>query len=361
MTSPTRTAAACCLAIGCALMAAATQAAPTPGVALLSIAKDDQRLAIVDPATLQVVARVPVGPDPHEIAVSADGRTAYVSNYAYGRYHTIAVVDLVAQKALPAIDTRPLDGPHGLAIAGGKLWFTSEIAKALGRYDPATRRIDWILGTGQDRTHMLWVAPDESRIIAANVTSGTLSIIDRGPPLLQPLDGPPSPNSAAGGNGGDVAPWTPPTEGWLTTVLAAGAGVEGFDISPDGKTLWAANANAGTISIIDLATRRVLRSFDTGLALANRVKFTPDGKRVLVSQFFGPDVVVYDATTSAVVAKVPAGRGAAGILIEPGGGRAFVALWRDNAIEVIDLKTLTVTGRIATGGQPDGLAWAVRP
>jgi YVTN family beta-propeller protein len=347
--------------IAAALAATAAMAAPTPHAVLLSIAKDDRTLAIVDPVTLAVVARVPVGADPHEVVVSADGRTAYVSNYAYGKYHTISVVDLVAQQALPAIDTRPLDGPHGLATAGGKLWFTSEIAKALGRYDPATHRIDWILGTGQDRTHMLWVAPGQSRIITANVTSGTISIIDRGPPLLQPLDGPPSPNSPAGGAGGTVAPWTPPTEGWLNTVISTGAGVEGFDIAPDGRTLWAANANEGTISIVDLATRRVSRTFSTGLALANRVKFTPDGRRVLVSQFFGPDVVVYDAESTAVVARIPAGRGSAGIQIEPNGARAFVALWRDNALEVIDLKTLAVTGRIASGGQPDGLAWAVRP
>jgi len=30
----------------------------------------------------------------------------------------------------------------------------------------------------------------------------------------------------------------------------------------------------------------------------------------------------------------------------------------DNYIAVVDLKTLTVTGRIATGNGPDGMAWA---
>ena len=41
---------------------------------------------------------VPVGDDPHEVIASADGRTAYISNYGCGAFHTLTVIDLVAQK-----------------------------------------------------------------------------------------------------------------------------------------------------------------------------------------------------------------------------------------------------------------------
>jgi DNA-binding beta-propeller fold protein YncE len=61
-----------------------------------------------DPDSLQVIARAPVGPDPHEVIASADGKTAYVSIYGGGRYHALSVIDLVAQKALPDIDTGAL-------------------------------------------------------------------------------------------------------------------------------------------------------------------------------------------------------------------------------------------------------------
>ncbi|MES1260442.1 MAG: YncE family protein, partial [Acidobacteriota bacterium] len=57
---------------------------------------------------------------------------------------------------------------------------------------------------------------------------------------------------------------------------------------------------------------------------------------------------------------VPVGRGAAGILMQPDGTRAFVACTPDNYVAVIDLKSLQVTGHIDAGRQPDGLAWAVR-
>ncbi len=75
-------------------------AADTPANALLVLAKHDGTLAIVDPSSLQVIARIPVGKDPHEVITSSDGKTAYVSNYGFGAYNTLAVVDLVAQKGI---------------------------------------------------------------------------------------------------------------------------------------------------------------------------------------------------------------------------------------------------------------------
>ena len=141
----------------------------TPQRALLALSKRDHTLAIVDPATLQIIARAPVGPDPHEVIASADGKTAYVSIYGGGRYHALSVIDLVAQKALPDIDTGVLNGPHGLAFVGGKLWFTAEGAKAIARYDPASGKIEWIMGTGQNRTHMLFVTADQKQIYTTNV------------------------------------------------------------------------------------------------------------------------------------------------------------------------------------------------
>src|SRR6202030_4830034 len=103
--------------LGFALMlfcggAALLKAAETPGTALLVLAKNDQALFIVDPATLTVVGQVPSGPDPHEVIASADGKVAYISNYGGGSFNTITVVDLVSQKALPTLALGAVRGPH---------------------------------------------------------------------------------------------------------------------------------------------------------------------------------------------------------------------------------------------------------
>jgi DNA-binding beta-propeller fold protein YncE len=73
---------------------AACSAAETPAAALLVLNKGDNTLAIVDPMAATVVARVPSGPDPHEV-VAAKG-LAFISNY--GGNNTLSVIDLSSQK-----------------------------------------------------------------------------------------------------------------------------------------------------------------------------------------------------------------------------------------------------------------------
>lgn len=334
-------------------------AQPTPQQSLLALSKHDHTLAIVDPTTLKVIARAPVGPDPHEVIASSDGKTAYVSIYGFGRYHALSVIDLVAQKALPDIDTGALNGPHGLAFVGGKLYFTAEGAKAIARYDPASAKIDWIMGTGQNRTHMIHVTPDENHIYTTNVSSATVSILEKValPPMGPPPGAPPAAGMGAPPPGGP-GPGGPPRMDWNETVIPVGKGSEGFDVSPDGRELWTANAQDGTLSVIDIPAKKVVATLDAKVFGANRLKFTLDGKHVLISSLRGGDLVVYDAASRKEWKRVPIGHGAAGILIEPGGARAFVACTPDNSIAVIDLKTFEVTGHIDVGGEPDGLAWA---
>jgi YVTN family beta-propeller protein len=349
------------LLLGTLLACGVLRAESTPSKALLVLAKSDNTLAIVDPVSLKVVARMPSGPDPHEVIASADGKFAYVSNYGGGAYNTITVIDLVAQKTLPVVDLGPLRGPHGLAFAGGKVWFTAEAAKAIGSYDPATKKVDWVLGTGQNRTHMIFVSEDLKRIVTSNVSSATMTFIEksvgggrgRGPEAGRG-PGPGQPPPGRGGPGG------PPQADWDEAVVPVGRGAEGFDVSPDGKELWAANAQDGTISILDVAAKKVVQTLAADVMSANRLKFTPDGRRVFVSTLNGPDVSIFDAATRALVKRVKVGRGAAGILMRPDGSVAYVACTPDDYVAIIDLQSLTVTGHIDAGKQPDGLAWAVR-
>ena len=322
--------------LACALV----RAESTPSPALLVLAKSDNTLAIVDPVSLKVIARMPSGPDPHEVVASADGKFAYISNYGGGRYNTITVIDLVEQKALPPVDLGALRGPHGLMFVGGKVWFTAEAAKVIGSYDPASQKIDWVLGTGQNRTHMIFVSEDLKWMVTSNVSSATMTFIEK--------------------RTGRQGPGGPPQADWDETVVPVGRGAEGFDVSPDGKEIWAANAQDGTVSVIDVASKKVIQTLTANVAGANRLKFTPAGKLVFISTLGGPDLTIIDASTRSVVKRVKIGRGAAGIQMQPDGLRAYVACTPDDYIAIIDLKSLKVSGHIQAGKQPDGLAWAVR-
>ena len=347
-----------------ALLSGVATAQQPPHATLLALSKRDHTLALIDSVTLKVLAKVPIGDDPHEVIASTDGRTAYVSNYGFGSLHTITPVDLTHAQPLPPIDLGPLTGPHGLAFVDGELWFTAEGAKAIGRFDPATQKVDWILGTGQNRTHMISVAPGAQHIITTNVSSGTVDLIDREqvrmPPPPPGAGGPPPPTPANAQRQLPANAPAPHTD-WNETVIKVGDGSEGFDPSPDGKEIWVGNAQDGTVSVIDRATKTVTATIAADVPGANRLKFTPDGRHVLVSTLGGSDLVVLDAQTRAVVKRVPLGHGAAGILVEPNGRRAFVACTPDNNVAVLDLATLTVTAHINVGPEPDGLAWAMIP
>jgi len=320
-------------------------------ISLLALSKNDHILAIVDPVTYKVIAKVPVGPDPHEVIASADGKTAYVSNTGGGQSTEINVIDLVAQKPLPNIDTRPLIGPHGLTFSDGKLWFSAEGTKSVGRYDPKINKVDWSMGTGQERTHMVFVTPDAKKIYTTNVNAGTVSILEytqMAPGPGGPMGGPPPP------------PGGQPRKEWIHTVIPVSKGSEGFDVTPDGLELWTAAADDGTIAIIDLKARRVSTTLDAKVNGANRLKFTPDGKLVLVSSLRTGDLFVFDAISHKLLKKISTGHGGAGILITEDGSKAFIGCTPDNYVAVIDLKKMELVAHIDIGGGPDGLAWAIR-
>jgi DNA-binding beta-propeller fold protein YncE len=316
----------------------------TPGRSLLALSKTNHTLSIVDPASLNIVAKIPVGEDPHEVVASTDGKTAYVCIYGGGSFYEINVIDLVAQKPLRTIDTRPLFGPHDIVFVNGKAWFTAEGSKAVGRYDPATDKLDWSMGTGQERTHMIYVTADGKRIYTTNMTSGTVSILQN--TIIPP--------------GNNAPPGARPREEWAQTVIPTARGSEGFDVSPDSSELWTAASEDGSISVIDLREKKVLTKIDAKVFGANRLKFTPDGKQVFISSLRTGELTIYDTKLRKEVKRLKIGRGAAGILMDAEGSRAFVAVSADNYIAIIDLKTLEDIRHIDVGGNPDGMAWAIR-
>jgi YVTN family beta-propeller protein len=200
------------------------------------------------------------------------------------------------------------------------------------------------MGTGQDRTHMIFVTPNQKKIYTTNVTSATVSI------LLDTLIVP----------GKDAPAWMKPHNEWMHIVIPVGKGSEGFDVSPDGKYLWTAGSGDGVISIIDLTSHKLVHKIEAGVNGANRLKFTPDGKHVLVTSLGAGDLFVFDVASRKELKRVPIGHGAAGILTDGETSRAFVACTPDNYVAVVDLKTWQVTSHLEING-PDGLEISVKP
>ena len=326
----TKTAFLAVAAIGLSALAGGLAGAQKPSGRLLVLNKDDAAMVVVDPDSGAVLGKVGVGVQPHELVASTDGNTAFASNYGTGPQpgHTISMIDVAARKELRRIDVSPLSRPHGLAFAGGKLYFTAEGSKKIARYDPASDKIDWEFETGQTTTHMVMVSKDLKTIFTSNIGSNNVSIIRQG-------------------TGGQ----------WTQTVVAVGKGPEGIDVAPNGRDVWSAHSQDGGLSVIDVASAKVTATIDAGTKRSNRVKLTPDGKFALVSDLQAGDLVVLDAAKHTVIKRLPLGKQPEGVLIAPDGSRVFVAVNGDNQIAVVDPKTWSVTKRISPGTGPDGMAW----
>jgi YVTN family beta-propeller protein len=245
---------------------------------LLVLNKGENTLAIVDVDSGKVLGRAQTGEGPHELAVSADGKTAYVGNYGSREPgHSISVIDLATRNSRQ-VDLGPLRRPHGMDEHGGQIYFTAEMNKLVARYDPASDRVDWLMGTGQNATHMVIVSPDGSRMFTANIASDSVTVFEH------------ATTPAAAQN----------PLAWNATVVPVGKGPEGIDLSPNGRELWAANSRDGSVSIIDVAQKKVVQTIDLKTRRSNRLKFTPDGKMVLISDLDAGELLIVDAAARKV-------------------------------------------------------------
>jgi len=155
--------------------------------------------------------------------------------------------------------------------------------------------------------------------------------------------------------------------------VATGKGAEGVAVTPDGKEVWVANREANTISVVDAATLKVAATIQAG-EFPIRVKFTPDGRRAIVSFTGSGDVGVFDRASRSLVKKIPLGRDAVagqesrvfqkrfgtspapvGIFVSPDGKRAWVAASHADVVTVINLDELKVEDAFAAGKEPDGI------
>jgi YVTN family beta-propeller protein len=326
-----------------ALVAAWIGLGATAGAATLVVLnKAEATASLIDLDSGRVVATVPTGQGPHEVAVSPDGRLALASNYGSREPgSTLTLIDVPAAKVVRTIDLGTHKRPHGVRwLDDRKALVTAEASKALLVVDAEAGQVLSAVPTTQEVSHM--VAAAGGRAFVANIGSGTVTVIDL-------------------------------ESGRATGQITTGRGAEGIDVTPDGRQVWVTNREADTVSVIDAGSLAVLAN----LACASfpiRAKVTPDGRHVLVSNAKSGDVAVFSVAdrkeARRLALKVPMrkteGRLMAfgdssvpiGIVVEPGGARAYVAHANADEITVVDLATWQVAGSLRAGQEPDGMAFS---
>lgn len=296
---------------------------------LVALNKAESTLAIIDPVTMKVTGRVPTGDGPHEVVLSADGRTAFVANYgAAGPGNSISMIDVATAKEIRRVDVSPLQRPHGLQVLGGKLYFTSETNRIIARYDPVANKTDWMMGTGQNTSHMIAVSPDQKKFYTSNIGSDSITAFE-----FQAV----------------------PPSGSRITHIPVGKQPEAIDLSPDGKEVWAGLNVDGMAEVIDTATNKSVAKVNIG-GRPYRVKFTPDGKHVICTMIASKEILVIEAATRKELRRMKIDGVPMGIVFSADGKTAFVTVNGPDAVIKVGLEKLEIKGSVDSGKGPDGIA-----
>lgn len=326
------------------LLALATAALlPAAAQSLLVVNQESSDVSIIDPAAQREVTRIAEntpGVHAHEVAVSADGRTAWLPVYGdtgVGKPgidgHEVLVLDVPSRRIVSHIDfghgVRPhlpvLDAAHGL------LYVTTELDKSVAVIDTKTQRIVGSVPTGQEQSHMLAISHDGRLGYTANVEPSTVSVLD----LINR-------KTLA------VIPVVQPKAGsW---------GVQRIALSADDKLAFTADGTQPRLAAIDTTTRK-LRTWIPLPAKGYGSAATADGKWLLVAVPSANEMAVVDMKTLTVVRHVPVAASPQEVLIRPDNKVAYVSCAAAGKVSAVNLADWSVSD-IAAGRFADGLAWA---
>ena len=280
-----------------------------------------------DPASFAERSSLELPKNPHDFALSADHRFAYVPIYGPGIYnrnpepgHELYVLDVAERKVANVIDLSPYRSPHGVQVdARGMLYVTAELDRKVLVVDPSAGRVVAAIdheGAG----HWLAVLPDGSKAYVANKDDK---------PFVSVLD---------------LA-----TRKQIGTVPMP-RGTQGIAASPDGTRVIAMDFARPEIAVIDTATDTVQERIalaDTTDA-AYKAYYSPDGQWLLTMA--GSTIGIFDAANlRAPQRTVRVGASPMGIGFSADGKTALVANHGDGTVSVVDIATAKVTQTFKAG------------
>lgn len=308
---------------------------------------------LIDPATRSVLGRFPTGPDPREVAVSPDGRYAYVTSYAWqptrqvrtgdrgegiaywdaassdiatsGR--AVTVLDLADRSVHAVFQPGTYRNLQGIRVGkdGRRIWMTAERDSAIVEVDATTGDVLMLWKTGGADPSSLTVTRDNRRLFVANSGSDYLTMIDRA----------------------TVVP----------SRITTGRNPEAIALSQGEKELWVVNRGDHTITVIDTRKLREVASFPSGGTGPTRLAFNPAGNEVWVSHAGSRDVVILDVVSAAVLDRIPFDAEPRSIAFSASGAAAFVSAPQRHQVYVIDTGTREIVDTLDAGSHPSGVAW----
>ncbi len=331
---------ACVILSGCTASADPqknTIAEPSaPSGTLIIGNKGEDTVSFINLATGEEAAHVATKSMPHEVAISPDGTLAAV--VAYGGT-TVDIFDIESVSLAQRIDLSPNKRPHGLVwLADGRIMATTEGSDTLtiiwntevcGSEElcEVQPTIVSAIPTGNKGSHMLAVNADGSRAYVSNLQSKNVSVLD----------------TALGKKIRD---------------LDAGTEPEGIALTPDGKELWVAARGSDEVFVFDTDTLEQKANIKTG-RFPIRIAISPDGRHAVTSDLRDGAISVIDTASKKVIRTISVSGSEDAfqvtLVFSPDGKYLYLAETGTNSIAEIAFDSGKVTRRIAAGEDGDGL------
>lgn len=298
---------------------------------LLVLNKDEDNVSVIDIEKKETVKKIDTGHNPHEIAVTPDGRKSYVT-CSLG--NEIDVIDNETFEIVKRIEHEKFDFPHGVGLTkdGKKLYVASTYSSIIFVIDTDTDEITNHFPTYQEHSHMITFSSDGRKVFIPNIGSDNMTVVDVGKEKV-------------------------------VNHFPVGGGPEGTAVHDKRGLLYVANQKDGTLYVFDTENYEIQYKRRLGTTPV-RIIFSPDEKYAFIPNRESDDVSVvqtdFERDGEIVpweIKRIPVGIWPGGVVFDESGEKAFVANNKTNDISVIEVEKLEETGRIDAGIHPDGIAY----
>jgi len=313
-----------------AASAATEQGTPSTGT-YAYIITDGDTVSVIDIATNNVTATVPVGGiSSGGVAVSPDGTKVYVAN------SNVSVIDTAINNVTATVPVGK--NPAGVEVTpnGKKVYVANKGDNTVSVIDTATNNVTATVPVGKNPVGVA-VNKAGTKVYVGNRFSGTVSVIDTA------------------------------TNKVKATVKEVGS-PDGVAVSPDGSKVYVTNGRkSGTVYVIDTSTNKVqtalgVKPYPCGVAVS------PDGSKLYVtsiveypSDWGGGAFSVIDTATYNAIAIMEVGYMPDGVAVTPDGTKIYVTNEFSDTVSIIDAATNTVTATVDVGRYPYAFGQFIGP
>ncbi|HEY2495468.1 MAG TPA: beta-propeller fold lactonase family protein [Candidatus Angelobacter sp.] len=146
-----------------------------------------------------------------------------------------------------------------------------------------------------------------------------------------------------------------PTNNSVVGTIKVGTCPTGATSNPEGSQVYVTNENDNTVSVIDASTNMVVNTLDA-VSRPFAVTFLPNGKQAYLSNTGSNIVSVIDSQRAALSGSITVGFGPAGMTLSPDARFLYVANFFSNSVSAIDTATNTVVATVPVGANPNWVA-----